>query len=123
MMVLLNENGYVDSYAMVGNLVGGIEVPDPEDADHFERHFEAYSFGNGKISFNDARENELVMLRQISEIRIRRETECYPIVNRGLLWYESLTIKQKLELSKWYQAWLNAPSTLTIPERPDWLEE
>lgn len=27
MYILLNENGYVESYALVGNLVGGIEVP------------------------------------------------------------------------------------------------
>ena len=31
MFVLLNDDGYVESYAIVGNLVGGIEVSDPED--------------------------------------------------------------------------------------------
>ena len=33
MYILLNENGYVESYALVGNLVDGIEVPDPENTE------------------------------------------------------------------------------------------
>ena len=53
MIVLLNENGYVESYALVGSLVDGIEVPDPEDIEHFESHFEAYGYADGKVSFND----------------------------------------------------------------------
>ena len=54
MIVLLNENGYVESYALVGSLVDGIEVPDPEDIEHFETHFTAYGFADGRVTFNDA---------------------------------------------------------------------
>lgn len=55
-------------------------------------------------------------------IRARRETECFPIINRGELWYNNLTSAQKAELSDWYTAWLNAPETFEIPTRPDWLK-
>lgn len=55
-------------------------------------------------------------------IRIRREMECFPIINRGALWYEKLTAEQKSELSVWYEAWLNAPQTLIVPTRPEWIE-
>ena len=59
MFVLLNDDGYVESYAIVGNLVGGIEVSDPEDIEHFEEHYESYGFSEGKIHFDDVWEKEL----------------------------------------------------------------
>lgn len=56
------------------------------------------------------------------KIRERRETECFPIINRGALWYNKLTDEQKTELSSWYEAWLNAPETMEIPEIPSWIK-
>lgn len=57
------------------------------------------------------------------DIRERRKSECFPIINRGQLWYNKLTESQKTELDAWYQAWLDAPETLTEPETPAWLKE
>lgn len=54
-------------------------------------------------------------------IRARREHECFPIVNRGQLWYSFLSDKEFEEFARWYQEWLIAPETLTIPKMPDWL--
>ena len=48
-------------------------------------------------------------------IRRRREKECFPIINRGLLWYDRLTQEQLNELDQWYQDWLDAPKTRVIP--------
>ena len=121
MYILLNENGYVESYALVGNLVGGIEVPDPENIEHFESHYEAYGFAEGKVTFNDVWETMLEKAKKVSEIRLLREQECFPVINRGLLWYETLTVKQKLELTKWYQAWLDATKTGVMPKKLAWL--
>ena len=47
--------------------------------------------------------------------------KCFPVINRGLLWYETLTVKQKLELTKWYQAWLDATNTGVMPKKLAWL--
>lgn len=121
MIVLLNENGYVESYALIGSLVDGIEVPDPADLEHFEMHYEAYGFSDGKLAYNDVWEKMLDKSKQVQEIRERREKECFPIINRGQLWYDRLTEKQKTELSKWYQAWLDAANTGVVPEKPAWL--
>lgn len=123
MQILTDENGYISSYALVGNLVDGIEVPDPDDLEHFVEHYASYGFSDGKITFSDVWEAVLNKAQQIADIRRRRETECYSVINRGLLWYETLSVKQKLELTKWYQSWLDAPNTLTIPEKPEWLDE
>ncbi len=61
-------------------------------------------------------EEELELLRR------KREQECYPIINRGQLWYSHLTDEQKQELDGWYEKWLNVTETRTIPERPSWLK-
>lgn len=58
---------------------------------------------------------------KLSNIRFQRETECFPVINRGELWYAKLTTEQKSELASWYQAWLDAPQTGIIPAKPEWL--
>ena len=56
------------------------------------------------------------------EYRHRREKECFAVINRGQLWYESVSLTQLLELRQWYKAWLNVTETMVIPEKPAWLE-
>lgn len=55
-------------------------------------------------------------------IRQLRVSKCFSYINRGQLWYDMLTAKQKEELKEWYISWLDAPATLTIPEPPEWLK-
>lgn len=57
-----------------------------------------------------------------NSLRLQRQIECFPIINRGQMWYASLTETQLAELNTWYQAWLNVTETLLIPEKPIWLE-
>ena len=54
-------------------------------------------------------------------LRIRREEECFPVINRGKLWYDSLTDVQIIELRHWYNAWLDVTETKVIPTKPNWL--
>ena len=61
--------------------------------------------------------------KQKNIIRQRRKDECFVIINRGMLWYNCLTIGQKAELNGWYHNWLNATETGVIPPRPSWLDE
>ena len=67
-------------------------------------------------------QEELAAVRA-DALRARREAECFPIVDRGALWYDKLTQEQLLELSAWYEAWLNAPASGTAPALPAWLEK
>ena len=57
----------------------------------------------------------------IQNLRAKRETECFPIINRGQLWYDTLTEKQMAELKEWYIAWLDVTDTLEVPTTPSWL--
>ena len=59
---------------------------------------------------------------RIAHIRDRRAKECFPVINRGKPWYDTLTDEQKTELTEWYNAWLNATETLVIPKAPEWLK-
>lgn len=121
MKVLLDEQGYIHSYAVIGDLVGGIELPDPENLTHFETHFSAYKVRDGTVAF-DSEQNALLEQEQLKDaFRQRREKECFAVINRGQLWYESITLPQLLELRAWYKAWLNVTDTMDVPEKPAWL--
>jgi hypothetical protein len=58
----------------------------------------------------------------IEILRSRREYECFSIVNRGVLWYNTLTEQQRIELNNWYLAWLDVTETKIIPQKPEWLK-
>lgn len=58
---------------------------------------------------------------QRNVIREQRAKICFPIINRGRLWYDRLTEEQVAELRDWYSAWLDAPETLTVPKTPEWV--
>lgn len=56
------------------------------------------------------------------ELRTKRNIECFPIINRGKLWYDNLTQEQLEELDKWYNDWLNVTETLEEPVKPEWIK-
>lgn len=58
----------------------------------------------------------------VDDLRRQREYECFPYINRGNLWYDTLTQEQKIEFMSWYQAWLNVTETLVAPIKPEWLK-
>lgn len=61
-------------------------------------------------------------ISKIKHIRDIRTIECFPIINRGKPWYDTLNEEQKAELNEWYHKWLNATETLVIPKKPEWLK-
>ncbi|MBE7074344.1 MAG: hypothetical protein E7379_04585 [Clostridiales bacterium] len=99
-----------------------------------EEYDEAYKFANENnylieeiASAGQRRIFKLVEKKEPSEeekvdsLRSRREFECFSIVNRGELWYESLTVEKYLQLKKWYQDWLDVTESKVVPEKPDWI--
>lgn len=121
MKVLLDDKGFIQSYALIGDLVDGIELPDPEDIAHFEEHFTAYKVTDGNAAFDIEQDTALQEEAVLADLRSRRETECFSVINRGQLWYEGVSLTQLLELREWYKAWLNVTETRVVPERPTWL--
>lgn len=123
MRVLLNEDGYVKSYAIVGcDDWTEVEDPDNFDEDIFSLEYESYKVENGKLVKNIDKLADVVHERYIEELRVRRKMECFPIINRGALWYDRLTNEQRNELEIWYSAWLDVTDTMEIPDKPNWLE-
>lgn len=67
----------------------------------------------------------------LEEIRFKREKICFTYINRGVLWYNTLTSEQQQELNTWYKDWLNVPQAYQetkptdietiIPTKPSWL--
>lgn len=58
----------------------------------------------------------------LNYLRSQREAECFEIINRGKLWYDTLTETQVKELTAWYKAWLDVTETKEIPTKPSWLK-
>lgn len=122
MKVLLDEQGFIHSYALIGEIVDGIEIPEPKDIAHFAEHFAAYKVRDGTAAF-DSEQSALQEQERVKEdYRQRREIECFSVINRGQLWYEGITLQQLIELRTWYKAWLNVTETMAVPEKPAWLD-
>ena len=125
-----NENGIVIHF-----FSEAFEIPTEKDvcvdSTNIERHgaqkysvvdengFYNYEIKDGVLSERDKTEDAAAEKK--NEIRSRRLTQCFPIINRGKFWYDKLTEEQNAELSAWYQAWLDAPETGLEPEKPSWL--
>lgn len=91
---------------------------------------------NGDRQFQIQKVPELTFDEKLDLLRDMREVDCFPIINRGVLWYNTLTEEQRLELDKWYKEWLNITDTYknayeqnmevdietVIPNKPTWLK-
>lgn len=69
-----------------------------------------------------AKPQELIDQELIEELRQQREEECFSIINRGALWYNTLTEEQLTELQTWYKAWLDVTETKIVPKKPIWIK-
>ena len=66
----------------------------------------------------------MVILRDdemIAHLRSERERICFSVINRGKLWYDTLTSEQLSELKRWYNNWLDVTKTKVIPITPKWV--
>ena len=125
MQIVLNEQGFVKAYALIGGFSGvdAVEVEQPKDMDDFEDNFFSYHLENGALVKNADKQKEVEDLRVLDALRKHRERACFPIINRGFLWFTRLTESQKQELDAWYQAWLDVTETREIPTAPEWLND
>jgi len=122
MKIKADANGFIESYATFGNIVDSTEIEMPMDLDHFERNYRAYRIKNGKLFFDESQSAVLLNEEENAQLRVERDAECFSIINRGWLWYDTLTEKQTKELRKWYKDWLDVTETKKKPDRPSWLK-
>ena len=83
-----------------------------------------HRYENGKIILTEGSVESLARHRKSEENQLRscREKECFPIINRGKIWYDLLSDVQLNELRTWYNAWLDVTITLVRPKMPKWLK-
>ena len=56
-----------------------------------------------------------------SNLRQRREVECFAVLQRSEFFFCEATGQDKLELKAWYTAWLNVTTTLVVPVVPQYI--
>ncbi len=121
MKIKTNIDGFIDSYATIGDILDSTDIEAPADIDHFERNFRAYRIKDGKLFFDEIQATALQDEAENAQLRIERVSECFSVINRGWLWYDTLTEKQTKELRKWYKDWLDVTETKKKPDIPSWL--
>lgn len=122
MQIKTDANGYINNFAIVGNILDSTEIEAPADLDHFERNYRAYLIKDGSLFFDEEQATALQTEEENEQLRVERDTECFSVINRGWLWYDTLTEKQTKELRKWYKDWLDVTDTRKKPVKPDWLK-
>lgn len=124
-MQVVLKDGYVYSYAIIGELNEGITVSEEDmetiNLNFFQQHYGSYKLVDGSLVYDEEKDKQLADENELERLRILREKECFSVINRGQAWYDSLTSEQSAELQEWYQAWLNVTETKEIPKKPDWI--
>ena len=123
MQVILNEQGYVKAYALIGSFgSASVAVNEPENIDDFENNYRSYYLSEDNVLVkSDDKQKEIEDKRELANLRSQREKVCFSYINRGYLWYNRLTEEQKGDLDTWYQAWLDVTETKVVPKAPEWL--
>lgn len=124
MQVILNEQGYVKAYALIGGFgTPSITVDRPENIDDFEQNYRSYYLSEDNVLIkSEDKQKEIEDKRELDSLRSLREKSCFSYINRGEIWYSRLSTEQIYELDTWYQAWLDVTDTKVIPETPEWLK-
>lgn len=122
MKIVTNKDGYVNSFAILGELIDSIEVKHEDiDLNFFQQHYGSYKLVDGSLVYDEEKDKQIADENELERLRILREKECFSVINRGQAWYNSLTDGQYEDLQTWYQAWLNVTKTRVIPEKPAWI--
>ena len=77
---------------------------------------------NDDLTFSVDKYNARKEKLELNKLRQQREAECFPIINRGELWYDTLTSEQRTELQSFYRAWLDVTETKVVPTKPSWIK-
>lgn len=79
----------------------------------FQSELETKAYASKKAAWEEEQSKE--------ELRERRESECFRIVDRAA-WFYSLSDERKAEILAWRQAWCDVTDSMEVPQVPVWLE-
>lgn len=123
MRINIDDNGYVKSWAIFGDEHEyPIEVDMPKETETFMNYMTAFQYSDGALTIDHSKLEEIQNKDFLNTIRTKREEICFPVINRGQLWYNKLNSEQISELNVWYQNWLDVTETKIIPETPSWVK-
>lgn len=123
--VLLNAEQYVENFLHdeKETIPGGVIVDMPCDSIfEFVSKHKSYYYKDGRLCLDKSKQQEQSVRDHKTRLRGQREKDCFRVINRGQLWYATLTVVQLKELAEWYKAWLDVTETFIVPEMPDWLK-
>ena len=103
MKVLLNEAGYVESYALEGELLEAVECDPPEDITVFETHFAAFRIRDGTLVMDKEQLDSMHEAETQTGYRQQREKAASDHQSGGAVVCR-LTDLQREELQLWYQS-------------------
>ena len=81
----------------------------------------AHFYIEKEITTDEQLKEQIKIKAKQNDLRSQREKECFDVVNRGVLWYDTLTQEEKSELKTWYKDWLDVTETLKVPKKPKFL--
>lgn len=117
------ENAKVKDY--ISKIKSTLSVPNTNSVENIPFDWNAMMAGVARSGFMQKDKMYQNCMRSVekrrAELREVREAVCFPIVNRGQVWYDTLTEGQRSELKTWYKAWLDVTKTLVEPPTPVWL--
>ena len=122
MFITIDKNGFVDSWSWAKNNPDMIEIDNALIPKDWNQNAFYYRYCGGALHYDTEGKAAHDLEEKILRLKEDRELKCFSIINRGQLWYSTLTKKQLKELQDWYIAWLDAPQTLKEPIKPDWLK-
>lgn len=124
-IITVDGNSYVTGLYLGDGLSvkGGIEVELPFEADELFSNIGVYQYVGGEFIKDEKKAVTKADEDALAELRGRRKTECFPVINRGQLWYAQLNEEQATELANWYKAWLDVTESRVIPETPTWIDQ
>lgn len=126
MQILIDNNNYITQIVCDGAEIASdkrIELETPDNFEEIFDNFSCYKYENGQFILDEDKKIKYELELKKTNIRVDRNNICFPIINRGVLWYNMISEQQRNELNNWYQQWLDAPETLIIPETPNWIKE
>lgn len=80
MQITLNDQGYIESYALIGGLVDGVEIETPDDLpEDFKQHPEVYKLENGALVLDADK------LKEFQNAKLLTQQQSKQNENNGLL--------------------------------------
>lgn len=96
MQVVLDSENFISSYAVIGEVLGGIEVEEPKDIVHFESNYRAYRLAEDKksLSFSGGKaeriEEELLLKAKEKKQEANNQALAKYLSANPLLWTDGI---------------------------------